>query len=420
MSAGVRSVWALFIGVAILALGNGLQSTLLGVRATDASFAATTIGYVMAGYFVGSLIGSVVAPKLIEKVGHIRVFAAFASIVSTTSLLHAVFVDPVAWFAFRVVTGLCIAGLFIVSESWVNSAASNETRGKFLSAYMMIIFAAMGLGQFLLNIPDHNGFILFIIVSVLMSVALVPMSLAKTPVPETENPRPITLKQIYELSPLAIIACFFNGLGQGAFFSLGAVYGQAVGLSLGEVSLLMAVPMLGVIASQFPIGMLSDRFDRRLVMTIIALLTGLVAFAGLSIANLDLVYKVVLFGVFGSLALPLYSLALAHANDYLESDQMLGAAGKLVFLFGIGATAGPVVAGEMMERVGPNGFFIFLCSVYGAICLFALYRMTRRASLPLKEQGDFVLVSPPTTSVAATAIAIEISEYPEEPTEEHT
>ncbi|MEM7426919.1 MAG: MFS transporter [Pseudomonadota bacterium] len=410
MSAGVKSVWALFIGVAVLALGNGLQNTLLGVRATDAEFGTTVTGLVMAGYFVGTLVGSLITPTLIQQVGHIRVFAAFASIVSTSALLHAVFVDPYAWFAFRAITGFCIAGLYIVSESWVNSASTNETRGKFLSAYMLIIFAAMGVGQLLLNVPDHNGFILFIVVSALMSVALVPMSLARTPAPEIDNPRPVTIAQIYALSPLAVTACFFNGLGQSAFFSLGAVYGQASGLSVGQVSILMALPMLGVIASQFPVGMVSDSFDRRRVMTVIAALTAGFAFLGFFSTDWPYRYQVALFGIFGALSLPLYSLALAHANDYLESDQMLGAAGKLVLLFGVGAIAGPVIAGQLMELLGAQAFFLFLGLVYGLIAVFALYRMTRRPSLPLEEQGDFVLVSQQTTPIAATAIAIETTE----------
>ena len=410
MGAGVRSVWALFIGVAVLALGNGLQSTLLGVRATDADFGATVTGYVMAGYFVGTLVGSIVTPKLIEQVGHIRVFAAFASIISTSALLHAVFVDPIAWFVFRAVTGLCIAGLYIVSESWVNSAATNETRGKLLSAYMLIIFASMGVGQLLLNVPDHNGYIQFIIVSALMSVALVPMSLARTPAPEITNPRPVKIADIYKLSPLAVIACFFNGLGQSVFFSLGAVYGDALGMGIGQVSILMALPMLGVIGSQFPVGMVSDRFDRRQVMTVISFMTAAVAFACVFSGTLPFLLLAVFFAIFGALSLPLYSLALAHANDYLENDQMLGAAGKLVLLFGVGAIAGPVIAGDLMDRFGPHAFFLFLGTVYGLIGVFALYRMTRRAAVPLDEQGDFVLVSTQTTQIAATAIAIETTE----------
>ncbi len=410
MGTGVRSVWALFIGVAVLALGNGLQSTLLSVRAIDADFGATVTGYIMAGYFLGTLVGSVLTPKLIEQVGHIRVFAAFASIISTSALLHAVFVDPIAWFVFRAVTGLCIAGLYIVSESWVNSAATNETRGKMLSAYMLIIFASMGAGQLLLNVPDHNGFILFIIVSALMSVALVPMSLARTPAPEVSNPRPVMISDIYKLSPLAVIACFFNGLGQSVFFSLGAVYGASLGMGLGQVSILMALPMLGVIASQFPVGMVSDRFDRRQVMTVLAFITGSVAFVGMFLEQMPFLYLAGLFAIFGALSLPLYSLALAHANDYLESDQMLGAAGKLVLLFGVGAMAGPVIAGDLMDRFGPDAFFAFLGCVYGLIGVFALYRMTRRAAVPLEDQGDWVLMSTQTTSVAATAIAIETSE----------
>lgn len=410
MGTGVRSVWALFIGVAVLALGNGLQSTLLGVRAIDADFGTSITGYVMAAYFVGTLVGSIVAPKLIEQVGHIRVFAAFASIISTSALLHAVFVDPVAWFVFRTMTGFCIAGLYIVSESWVNSAATNETRGKLLSAYMLIIFAAMGVGQLLLNVPDHNGYIQFIIVSALMSVALVPMSLASTPVPEISNPRPVKVADIYNLSPLAVIACIFNGLGQSVFFTLGAVYADALGMSVGQVSILMALPMLGVIASQFPVGMVSDHFDRRQVMTVLAFITAAVAFMGVFSGELPFVYLTILFAIFGALSLPLYSIALAHANDYLENDQMLGAAGKLVLLFGVGAIAGPIIAGYLMDHFGPNAFFVFLGVVYGLIGVFALYRMTRRAAVPIDEQGEFVLVSNLATSVAATAIAIETAE----------
>lgn len=410
MGAGVRSVWALFIGVAVLALGNGLQSTLLGVRAIDADFGATVTGYIMAAYFVGTLIGSIMTPKLIEQVGHIRVFAAFASIISTSALLHAVFVDPTAWFVFRAVTGFCIAGLYIVSESWVNSAATNETRGKLLSAYMLIIFAAMGVGQLLLNVPDHNGYIQFIIVSALMSVALVPMSLARTPAPEINNPRPVKVSEIYSLSPLAVIACVFNGLGQSVFFSLGAVYANALGMSVGQVSILMALPMLGVIASQFPVGMVSDRFDRRQVMTVLAFITSAVAFVCVFSGQLPFLYLTILFAIFGALSLPLYSIALAHANDYLENDQLLGAAGKLVLLFGVGAIAGPIIAGDLMERFGPNAFFIFLGVIYGLIGVFALYRMTRRAAVPIDEQGEFVLMSNQATSVAATAIAIETAE----------
>ncbi|MGI9373469.1 MAG: MFS transporter, partial [Hyphomicrobiales bacterium] len=376
-------------------------------------FGATLTGYVMSGYFIGALLGSAVTPRLVSQVGHIRVFAAFASVVSTAALLYAVFVNPTAWFILRVATGMCIAGLYIVSESWLNAISSDQDRGKVLSIYMMIVFACMGGAQFLLNVSSPNGFVLFILVSALISVSLVPMTLVNTPVPEIANPRPVAVLDIYRGSPLAVIACLLNGLGQSAFFTLGAVYGAQIGLSVAQVSWLMAVPMLGVIFSQYPIGMVSDRYDRRLVMTIVSLLTALVASAFVFTQPSSMYVLIAMFGLFGALSLPLYSLALAHANDYLDTDQTLGAASKLVLLFGVGATVGPIVAGEMMDRIGPEGFFIFMVVVYSLISFFALYRMTRRAPVPLEEQGDFVLVSPRMTPLAATYLADEATETEE-------
>lgn len=406
----MRPLWALFIGVAMLALGNGLQGTLLGVRATSVDFGATLTGYVMSGYFIGALLGSYVTPKLVSEVGHIRVFAAFASTVSTAALLYAVFVNPAAWFIFRIATGMCIAGLYIVSESWLNAISSDEDRGKVLSIYMIIVFASMGGAQFLLNVSNPDGFVLFILCSVLISISLVPMTLVKTPVPEITNPKPVAILDIYRGSPLAVIACLLNGLGQSAFFSLGAVYGAQIGLTVAQVSWLMAVPMLGVIFSQYPIGMVSDRYDRRLVMTVVSIMTALVASVFVFVQPSSMFVVIAVFGLFGALSLPLYSLGLAHANDYLDADQTLGAAGKLVLLFGVGATVGPIIAGEMMDRIGPEGFFIFMVVVYGLIAIFALYRMTRRAPVPLEEQGEFVLVSPRTTPLAATYLADEAAD----------
>lgn len=410
MVGGVRSLWALLIGVALLSLGNGLQGTLLGVRASQVEFGLTVTGYVMSGYFIGALVGSYITPKLIGEVGHIRVFAAFASIVSTAALLYAVFIDPSAWFLLRIATGICIAGLNIVNESWVNAISTTENRGKILSIYMIIVFASMGAAQFLLNVANPDGFVLFILVSTLISLSLVPTALIKSQTPEFSELRSVAILDIYRGSPLAVVACVFNGLGQSAFFALGAVYGRQLGFSVAQVSWLMAIPMLAVIVSQYPIGMLSDRYDRRVVIIFVSILTALVSALGLLQGQFSMIGMVILFGVFGALSLPLYSLGLAHANDYLEHNQMLGAAGKLVLLFGAGATLGPILAGELMERAGANGFFFFMIFVYSFIALFAIYRTTRRAPLPADEQGDFALVSPRTTPLAAAVLADEAQE----------
>ncbi len=410
LAQAVIRIWALFTGVALLMLGNGLQGTLLGLRAIMEGFGTAVTGFVMSGYFVGLLVGSLITPVLIGRVGHIRVFSAFASISSTVFLLFAVFVNPYAWFFMRVLTGACLAGLYVVAESWVNHAATNEMRGKFLSVYMIISFSFFGLGQFLLNLADPGGFVLFIIVSALVSMALVPVALTRTHAPEIPQVRPVGVKELYNSSPLAVFACFINGVGQGAFFGMGAVYGNLNGLSLGQISLLMGLPLLGVVFAQFPIGTLSDRYDRRMVMMILTFITSAVALVCMFAAAHSFFALAVAFTVFGALSLPLYSLAIAHANDQLEYDQMLGASAKLVLLFGIGSSFGPITAGAFMRQFGPDGYLALMAVVYGVLGLFALYRMTQRAAVPSEEQGDFVLVAPRTTLVAASAIAEEREE----------
>ena len=387
MLATLRGAWTLLFGIALLALGNGLQGTLLGVRASLEEFGPVVTGVVMSAYSVGLLVGSFETPKLISQVGHIRVFAAFASVISTAALIFSVLVTPVTWLLLRFVSGICMSGLYIVAESWLNQASSNEDRGKLLSVYMTITFLFMGIGQLLMNVADPSGFILFILVSALVSIALVPISLARTEAPRAETPKPIGIAQIYRRSPLAVVACFGNGLAQSAFFSMGAVYCTLQGFSIAEISILMGLPLIGVVLSQYPMGILSDRFDRRTILTIFTFLSAGLALACLAAAKVSFIGLAAAIAVFGSISLPLYSLAIAHANDHMETDELLGAAGKLVLLFGVGASAGPFIAGAAMQQVGPQGFFLYLSATYVLIGVFAVYRMTQREAVPLEEQG---------------------------------
>ena len=404
MSTGFRSVWALFIGVALLQLGHGLQGSLIGVQAAGASFSATVTGIIMSGFSIGILMSSVVTPRIVGIVGHIRVFAAFASIVSTAVLLIPVWINPIWWFAMRLIGGIGMAGLAIVTESWLNAAADNENRGKMLSIYMVITYAAMGSGSFLLNVADTSGFVRFIVVSALISLALVPISLAPAEAPSFAQPRKVSLGEIYTASPLAFIGTLAVGLGQSAFFAMGALYGIMSGLSLGYISIMMALPPIGVIISQYPVGMLSDRFDRRLVLMVLTLLSTVLALVMLGVANTSPLWLIGLFTLFGAISFPIYSLALAHANDYLDKDQMLGASSKLVFIYGAGAIAGPFLAGNMMQQYGAGGFMMFMFAVYGLLGMFAVYRMFRRPETP-EGTGDLVQVAPVTTPIAAAVIA---------------
>ena len=402
MFAAIRSAWALLLGLAILMLGNGLQGTLLGVRASLEGFSTQTTGYVMTGYYVGFLLGSFVGPKLVKNVGHIRVFAALASILSAAMLLHAVFVEPVTWFAIRVVNGFAVAGLYIVVESWLNDAATNRTRGQLLSVYMVIVLGGMAAGQFLLNVASPAGFELFILISVLVSVSLVPIALSVTRAPKFEAPVHVGWRTMYQTSPLGLVGCLIVGIAQGALIGMGAVYAREIGMSVADVSLFMATALAGGVVLQWPVGHLSDIFDRRVIITVVTMLAALAALVGALVGEHSTPILLVSVFLFGGLSFPVYSLCIAHSNDHLQPDQMVAASGTLVLVAGIGASVGPAFAAALMSLAGPAGFFWCLSAVHAAIGVFALYRMTRRAALPGDEQMAYQPMPAGSTPMAAS------------------
>src|SRR5690349_5248847 len=413
MFAGLRSVWVLLLGVAILSLGHGLHGSLVGVRASAENFDAATTGLIMSGYFAGLLLSSIVTPRVVQSVGHIRVFAAFASVVSTAVLLIPLWVQPVWWFLMRFVAGLCTSGLFIVCESWLNSASSNKNRGQLLSIYMIITYAAMGLGQFLLNVADSSGFSRFIIVSALLSMAMLPLTLMPSETPSLAGVRSVTLTQIYRSSPLAIVATLASGLAQSAFFSMGAVYALMQGLPLSLVSVMMALPPLALIVSQYPAGLLSDRYDRRSVIMILSAIAAAIAIVSIFASDISTTVLIGLFTVFGAIALPIYSLVIAHANDHMAKEQMLGASSKLVLLYGTGAMAGPSIAGLFMKYLGSPGFMTYMAGIYVIMAVHAYWRRQQRPTTAKASAGDIMKVGPMTTPVAARAQAEEGSVKPQ-------
>ena len=405
MLAAIASCWALLLGMSLLMLGNGLQGSLLGLRAAIEGFQTATIGVVMTGYFVGFLVGSRVVPTMVGRVGHVRVFAALASLASVAVLLHLVLFDPVSWGLVRLVTGFAYAGLYIVSESWLNDKSTKQTRGQLLSVYMVIQFASLGLGQLLLNLADPGGFGLFVLISVLVSVALLPILLTVSPAPCFDAPTSIGLAGLYRISPLGVVGCLGTGAAQGAFFAMGAVFAREAGLSLQEISVFMAAALLGGVALQWPIGRLSDAFDRRRVITAVTLLAALAAFAAVAVMPVWPAGLFVAVLAFGGLSLPLYSLSLAHANDRLEPRQMVAASGSLVAVTGVGACFGPFTAAMAMSLAGPSGFFWWLGAVHAAIGVFALWRMARAPAVPIADQGAYVAVPPRASPIAAVLTA---------------
>jgi len=400
MLSAVSSSWALLLGISLIMLGNGLQGTLLGYRASSEGFSTAITGLVMTGYYLGFLAGSMLVPKLLKGVGHIRVFAALASLASVSVLLHNVFVVPWTWGLFRLITGFSYAGLFIVAESWLNDRATNETRGQLLAIYMAITFASMAGGQLLLNVADPMGAQLFILVSVLVSLALVPISITVSAAPKFDEPSHIGPRQLLKISPLGVWGSLIIGCAHGALFGMGAVYAHNMGLSLEKVSYFMAIVLVGGMLAQVPLGRLSDKVDRRRLITAVTFGAGVLSIAAIPVSGLSETGLLVSICLYGALSLPLYSLCVAYTNDSLEPHQMVAASGTLVLVQVVGASLGPASAAALMAVLGPSGLLWFMGAAHAILGIYAVYRMTQRSARPVEENRHYIPVSPRTSPVA--------------------
>lgn len=392
---------ALFFGIALITIGNGLQGTLLGVRGAMEGFSIGTLGFIMSSYYGGFLLGSLYVQKLIPKVGHIRAFVAFASLASIAILLHSVILDPIFWGFIRVVSGFSFAGLFVVIESWLNDQSSNENRGKILSIYMAINHGGFLIGQLLLNLAHPEGFSHFILISILLSFALIPISITVSPFPCIETLKPIGIKELYKISPTGLVCGAGVGISHGAVWGLGPVFAQKLGFDIQGISLFMGAVILGGFFFQWPIGILSDRYDRRTVLCNVVWLGALFSFFASLISPTQLYYFLIAVLIFGGVSLPIYSLCIAHVNDHLNRNQMVAAGSTMVLVYGAGAFLGPLIASIWMEVIGPLGFFYHLTFVHIILGIFILLRIKRSSPVPLEKQEAFIPIPPRTSPVVA-------------------
>ncbi len=398
----LKSSWALLLGMLLLMVGNGLQGTLLGIRGGIEGFSTLEISVVMSAYFAGFFGGSRLAPELIRRVGHVRVFAALGSFISAALILFPVVAEPWAWTILRMVLGFCFSGVYVTAESWLNNSASNENRGQALSLYMIVQMLGIVSAQGLLAFGDPSGFVLFIIPSVLVSIAFAPILLSISPTPAFAASKPMSLRNLFKVSPLGCVGQFLLGGVFAAQFGMAAVYGTQVGLSIGEISTLVATIYIGALLMQYPIGWLSDRMDRRVLIMTTALVAGFAAVAGMAFGSSYTVILAVAF-VVGSTTNPLYSLLIAYTNDFLEPDDMASASGGLIFMNGMGAIAGPVTTGWIMATVGPGGFWLYISVLMFLLAVYAAYRMTQRAAPPVEDASAYVGVSQAGSVVALEA-----------------
>ncbi|MBT0956437.1 MFS transporter [Alphaproteobacteria bacterium KMM 3653] len=400
----LRTTWPLLLGMMLLMVGNGVQGTLLGIRGAEAGFSTFAMSVVMSAYFLGFLGGSRLAPELIRRVGHVRVFAALGSLISAVLVMYPALTEPWAWTLGRVIIGFCFSGVYVTAESWLNNAVTNEIRGKALSLYMIVQMAGIVCAQGLLILDDPTGFVLFIIPSVLVSIAFAPILLSVNPTPAFDNTKPMKLSKLWETSPLGCVGMIALGGVFSALFGMAAVYGTLQGMNVPQIALFMAVIYTGGLVLQYPIGWLSDRMDRRMLITVVALVAALACLVPLVGSYNYSVLLVVAFLV-GGCSNPLYSLFIAYTNDFLEYEDMAAASGGLIFINGLGAIAGPLVVGWIMGLVGPSGFFLFLSLICFGLVVYAVYRMTQRAAPSVDETGSYAPVS-----ASASVVAVEVAQ----------
>jgi MFS family permease len=394
----VKNSWALLLGMMLLMLGNGLQGTLLGVRGAIEGMSPQTMSWVMTGYFVGFLFGSQTAPNMIRRVGHVRVFAALGSMVSACLILFAAWTDPFFWFFLRVVVGFCFSGIYVVAESWLNDAATNETRGQTLSAYLIVQMMGIVLAQGVLNFADPSGYTLFIIISVVVSLSFAPILLSVSPAPLFQTSKAMTFRELWTVSPLGVVGQFFLGAIFAALFGMASVFGTEKGMSVGDISVFVAAIYFGGMILQYPIGWLSDRMDRRLLIMAVCFIGALFSFA----ANISdsFYWLLVVAFMIGGVSNPLYSLFIAYTNDFLEHEDMASASGGLIFLSGFGAIFGPAIVGWLLGAYGADSYFWFIGTIMLIMGGYAAFRMTQRAAVPIDETSAYAPVGPTSTPVA--------------------
>lgn len=398
----LRSSWPLLLGMLLLLMGNGIQGTLLGIRGAIEGLDAASMSVVMSGYYVGFLAGSWRAPALIRRVGHVRVFSALASIISAAFILYAAAPTVWIWTLMRLLVGFCFAGVYVVAESWLNDAATNETRGQALSLYMIVQMVGIISAQGILVLADPGGYIPFVIMSVLVSVSFAPILLTAGQAPAFATSKPMTLGALFRTSPLGCVGTFALGGVYAAIFGMASVFGTEKGLSVGQISAFVAAIYTGGLVFQYPIGWLSDRMDRRRL--ILGLTGGGAVLTAITIPFSDAYAVLLVLGfLIGGVANPLYSLLIAHTNDFLSPADMASASGGLLFINGLGAMTGPLLIGALMTRLGPDAFLGYLAALFASVALYAAWRATRRPARPAEETSSYQPVGPQATAVALGA-----------------
>ena len=393
MNKSYAPFFSLLLSTGILLVGNGLNNTLISVRGDIENFSGSIIGMIGAFYYAGFFIGIYHCSRIVKRAGHIRAFAAFASLASVTPLIHSLFPNEVLWMILRAVTGYCFSGLFLIIESWLNEQATNESRGRLFGSYLIINFISMTLGQLILNIASPSGNTLFVLASILVSVSLLPLTLTKSVQPPPITSIKVDLKALWKMSPIGTAGCFVVGIVGSTFWSLAPVFLRDSGLDVQSLSFFMSAVIIGGAVGQYPIGYLSDHTDRRWVVVFV---TACAATAELVLAlfsgkTSEIGFLLMGFGL-GVFSLTLYSICVAQANDHTKEGDFVVVSGGLLLVFSMGAVIGPLINSTAMLFFESYVIFISAACVHGALGIFVLVLIVRISPLLPEERRDFVAV----------------------------
>ena len=390
MKHALAPVAALLLGVSILLTGQGLQGTLLPVRAALENFSTLSIGIIGGGYFLGFTIGCLKCGELVKRVGHVRVFAAMTALASATPLVHGLLLSPWAWGLLRFLSGFCFAVLYVVIESWLNDRSSNENRGIVFSTYVMITLTVLALGQMMTLLYDPLDMHLFAIASVLVSIAAIPVVLSKSQSPEVPESVELDIRRLYGISPAGTVGCLAVGLTNGAFWSLAPVFTAGFSPDVSLAAWFMTSAVFGGAVLQWPLGFLSDRFGRRRVLLVAAVTSAAVAILiVLTVGKLSFVGINLLGMAWGSTAFPIYALAVAHANDHAEPQEFVTVSGGLLLMYGGGAIVGPFLASAVMEIANETGLYLYTAAIHLLLVVYVAIRMARRETSPADQHMPF-------------------------------
>ncbi len=382
----IRPLIPLLITAGILIGGNGLQGTFISLRALEEGFSTSMIGIIGTGYNIGFAIGCIYVTRIIRSIGHIRTFSALAAIASAASISMLLFIHPTSWFAMRLIQGLCFAGLFAVVESWLNARVTNSTRARTLSIYRFVDLGAVTLAQYIIPAVGIGGFELFTIISMALTLSLVPISFADRSSPAPPQAVRFDLRVLWKVSPLATVGCIVVGLTNSSFRSLGPIYADGIGMSITSIATFMSVGIFAGVVLQYPLGHYSDKLDRRFIILISAFGTFSAGLFLAFVAGTNEWLNFVGIFVFGAFGMPLYSLCSAHANDHAAPGQHALVSAGTLFFWSIGAVIGPLFASFMLDHFGPRALFIYTTAVLFAFMVYTLQRMSAREGVPASSR----------------------------------